>query len=204
MPTFILVGCAKCKTFQVTQLRKPQGNLQVSKFVCKVCGEQQSVQREMGRSTRASDLRATCQELNMRRGQHEQQQQEQQEEQPQHEVQRVLVQYDAAFDVFRGSDDEENNNEQEEEEEVLLYRPDALKARRKEKRPRKPKAEEEEDVPQSRQMVERREAPKKAEKREEAEDELELDDVVLTRHKADKFVRVEDEEVWRDEDEDQE
>lgn len=68
MPEFIVVRCCSCDTWQVTQRRKPQGKLQVSKWQCKICSKSQSVTNVASSSTQAAELRPLVQELNMNSG----------------------------------------------------------------------------------------------------------------------------------------
>ncbi|XP_050716162.1 MRN complex-interacting protein-like isoform X2 [Eriocheir sinensis] len=64
---FHVVRCFSCAAFQTQQVRKDK------KFVCKLCGEKQSVRKEYGRGS-GKDCRVHVQKLNtMRRSMEEEQ-----------------------------------------------------------------------------------------------------------------------------------
>ncbi|XDV36683.1 hypothetical protein PO909_006418 [Leuciscus waleckii] len=58
---FHVVRCFSCQTFQVQQVKKSKS------WVCKVCGEKQSLRKEFGRGG-AADCRRHVQNLNALRG----------------------------------------------------------------------------------------------------------------------------------------
>lgn len=70
MTVFNILRCYQCRTFQVVQRRKDK------KWRCKVCGEKQSITKSFGSSSRAKDCRLIVQELNMKRGEIEQERME--------------------------------------------------------------------------------------------------------------------------------
>ncbi len=195
MPEFIAVCCCDCKMWQVTQRRKAQGKLQISKWDCKLCGKKQSVQHVAGSSFSASDLRPLVQDMNMKK---KDAPQEEKVESSDVRV-RVFVPFSSDWDALLSS-----SSSSEEGEAVLLYRQQEQKRARKsggKKSIKKIAVDEQGFVKPAPIVIPQQQQQQKNKKVEQHDDDEEGDDgAMFVRDDSSKYVAVED-EVWRDPDE---
>jgi hypothetical protein len=198
MPEFVLVRCCDCEMWQVTQRRKSQGKLQISKWECKLCGKKQSVGSVAGTAQQAAELRPLCQELNLRK-----RDAPTKDEQVQEERVAVFVPFSSDWDALLSE-----SSSSEEGEAMLMFRDRQLPPKRKRESVAKTSKTKKRVLAEEKAIDDggfAKPLPPQHQQQQQQQQQQQLlenddDGLMFSRDDNRSFVAVADEEVWKDPD----